>query len=224
MTKFYIKYSPARRGLTGTEYLPQFLDEYYPGVTFNGVLSDGFIHYGILTGTGDLFSDSLTTLPGRFSIIRLHENEFIGMCFKLYSPSPAEDGFPDPPTFVEFMANIGITTTDAEGLEKYKLSRCGQFKEISKRKCDDDNDGIADLAKCVTLLQGHYPNLTGANKTQVDTDMATLMAIYPEQTCIDAFHKMIHDVLLGRLAGYYTAKVAVMSATDIAGIDAVTYE
>ncbi len=223
MTKFYIKYSPARIGLTGSEYLPQFLDSHYPGITFNGVISDNFIHYGILEGTGDLFSNSITTLLGKFSVIRLTETEFIGNCFKLYNPIPM-DGLETPPTFVEFMANIGITTTDIDALEAYKQSRVNLFKEISKKKCEDDNDSIADLAKCVTLLNGHYSNLAGANKTQVDSDMATLMAIYPEQTCVDAFHKMIHDVLLGRLSTYYTAKVAVMAATDIAGIDAVTYE
>ncbi len=222
MTQFYIKYSPARIGLTGSEYLPQFLDQHYPGVTFNGVISDSFIHYGILTGTGDIFSNSITTILGKFSVIRLTETEFIGNCFKIYDPTPIGDD--TPPTFVEFMARYGITTTDVEALEAYKLSRINLFKEISKKKCEDDNDSIADLAKCVTLLNGHYPTLTAPEKAAVDADMGTLMAIYSKTTCIGAFNKMIHDVLLGRLQTYYTAKVSVDSATTIAEIDAVTYE
>ena len=46
--KFYFKYIPSRRGLTGAEYLPQWLEEYYPDTRFQSVVSDGFAEFGIL--------------------------------------------------------------------------------------------------------------------------------------------------------------------------------
>jgi hypothetical protein len=74
MASFYIKYTPARRGLTGAEYLPQYLDENYSSVTFTGVASDGTVQYGILNGTGDDLSQVRALISGKFSAVRLDED------------------------------------------------------------------------------------------------------------------------------------------------------
>ncbi len=223
MTKFFIKYTPARLGITGAEYLPQFLEENFPTVTFDSVISDNFVYYGILEGTGDLFSNSLTTILGRFSAVRLFKEEFIGICFKLYNPAPDLDNT-TPPTFSEFMQQHNITTTNEEALEFYKKYRTSNFKEISKRKCEDDNDGIADLGKCVALLTVYYDILTPEEKTIVDLNINKLKQAYTKESCIKGLDKMVNDTLIGRLSGYFEAKTLVDNATTVEEIDAVVYE
>lgn len=220
MASFYIKYTPARRGLTGAEYLPQWLDENYSSVTFTGVASDGVVQYGILEGSGDDLSQVLALTAGKFSMIRLTEEEFIGNCNNNYNPQPDIDG-ETPPTFVQYMANFGITVTDLLG--PAKAARLNLFKEISKKKCMDDNDSIADLAKCVTLLTLHYDDLSTSDKATVDGYAATLKNMYSQAVCIDAFDKMVNTTLANILASYYTAKTSVENATTVEEVNNVVY-
>jgi hypothetical protein len=119
------------------------------------------------------------------------------------------------------MANYGITVTDI--LVPAKAAKLNLFKEISKKKCMDDNDNIADLAKCVTLLNLHYNDLSTADKATVDSCAATLKSMYTQQTCIDAFDKMVNVTLASVLVGYYQAKTAVENATSVEDVNDVVY-
>ncbi len=218
MADFYIKYTPARRGLTGAEYLPQYLEESYPGMSFDSVLSDGVNHYGILAGTGDELSKTFPTITGKFSAVRLTEAEFIGNCYMNYNPVAI--GGETPPTFEEMMTQHGITVADT--LQPVKDAKINLFKEISKKKFLDDNDSIADLARAVVLLSLHYDDLSPSEKSSVDAVSSTLKAIYSKDNCINTYQKMVAN-LQSILSGYYTAKVTVDAAADEASAEAVTY-
>ena len=221
MANFYIKYTPARRGLTGAEYLPQYLEENFPSVTYDDIVSDGTVHFGILTGSGDDLSKVLALIEGKFSAFRLSEEELVGYCYMYYNPQPIMEG-ETPPTFTEMMASHGITVGDT--LSAVKLAKVNLFKEISRKKCEPDNDSLADLAKCVALLNCHYDDLTTEEKTAVDANISTLKNYYDKQTCIDAFDKMVNVTLGSILVGYYNAKTNVMNATTEEEAMAVTYE
>ncbi len=221
MANFYIKYTPARRGLTGAEYLPQYLEETFPSVTYDDIASDGKVHFGILSGSGDDLSKVLALIEGKFSAFRLSEDELVGYCYMNYDPQPMMDG-ETPPTFTEMMQSHGITVSDT--LAAVKLAKINLFKEISRKKCEPDNDCIADLAKCVTLFEGHYDDLTTEEKTAVDANMSTLKSYYDKQTCIDAFDKLVNITMGSILVGYYTKKQEVMNATSEDDAIAVVYE
>ena len=221
MANFYIKYTPARRGLTGAEYLPQYLEDSFPSVTYDDIASDGTVHFGILSGSGDDLSKVLALIEGKFSAFRLNEDELIGYCYMNYNPQPMMDG-ETPPTFEEMMQSHGITVTDT--LEPVKLAKINLFKEISRKRCEPDNDSLADLAKCVTLLNCHYDDLTTEEKTAVDANISTLKNYYNKQTCIDAFDKMVNVTLGSILTTYYQKKLDVMGAATEAEAMAVVYE
>jgi len=116
MAKFYLKYSPAKSGLTGVEYIAPFIDEHFTNVTYQNVVSDGVLHYGILEGTGDLITRAFLALDNKFSVMKLTESEFTGACF-LYYDETAVPGVPTPMPFIGFMFEIGISVTDESILE-----------------------------------------------------------------------------------------------------------
>lgn len=219
-SRFYFKYIPVRAGLTGVEFIESYLGTNFPTISWDAVISDGVAHYGILIGSGDMYSKSIQAIEGRFSAIRLEESVFIGACKLLYNPV-ADLHNPTPPTFVQFMSNHGITVTDE--LSSVKAFKSSIFKEIAKKKFADDNDSIADLAKCVTLLVLHYPNLTVEEKVAVDASMSILTSIYDKTLCINAFTSMVSD-LQTLLSSYYTAKVALELATTIEAASIINYE
>lgn len=223
MSKVYVKYVPVRRGLTGAEYMAQWLDENYNGVTFTGVISDGMAHFGILEGTGEILMKAIAAVEGRFSVAKLTEEEFIGVVKKHYNPGPMPDGG-DPPTFTEYLATFSITPSDADALAEYKAQKKSLLKELAKKKFSTINDALSDVAKSVVLLTQWYDELTpGAEKDGVDANITTLKSIYSKAVCIDAFDQMVTE-LSTILGDYYTAKTSVDGAADAAAVDAVTYE
>jgi len=219
MAKIYIKYTPVKAGLTGAEFLAPFLDEHFNGITFTGIVSDDMNHYGYLEGTGDLLSKALMSISGRFSVKILTEDDIIGFSQALYNPIDPIDGTAE--TLVQFLGGHGITVTSE--LDSVKAMRKTLFKEITKRKFDDYNDLIADLAKSVILLTQHYGDLTGEDLTNVDANITTMKSIYDQATCISAFDKMVTN-LSSILSGYYTAVTNLENAADIDAANAVTYE
>jgi hypothetical protein len=223
MSKVYVKYIPVRRGLTGAEYMAQWLDENYNGVTFTGVISDGMAHFGMLEGTGEIFMKAIAAVEGRFSMAKLTEDEFIGVVKKHYNPGTLPDGG-DPPTFVEYMDSVCGLTVSATPLDEYKAQKKSLLKELAKKKFSTLNDALSDVAKSVVLLTQWYDELTpGAEKDGVDANIATLKGIYSKAICIGAFDDMVTE-LSTILGDYYTAKTAVDGAADEAAVDAVTYE
>lgn len=220
--RFYYKYTPMRRGLTGSEYLGQWIDESFPTTKWYEVISDGQNHYGYIEGTGDALSKAMQSIEGRFSGKRLHEDIFIGTCRMVF-----ENIDIDPvqvKSFDEFMLDNGVTVGDeAEVLVCVKSAKKELFKEISKRKFYDDNDAIADLSKAVTAVTLHYDEFSPELKTQVDNDIAILKTIYNQQTAAHGLHVLVAS-LQEILVGYYTAVQQVDSATTIADVENVIYE
>ena len=219
MAKIYIKYTPVKAGLTGAEFLAPFLDEHFNGVTFTGIVSDDMNHYGYIEGTGDLLSKALMSIQGRFSIVKLTENDIIGFAKNLYNPTAIMDG-DTPPTFVEFMATHNITVTDE--LDAVKASKKVLFKEVAKKQFDDYNDLIADVCRVVTLFTQHYNDLDAPTKASVDANITTLKTIYDQASCVASFDKMVTD-LSNILTNYYTAKSNLESSVDIDSANAVEY-
>ena len=222
MAKFYFRYTPARRGLTGAEYIQEFLAENFPTVTWDSVISDGSYHYGILEGSGDELSKAIPAIQGRFSALKMDEDSFIGVCHLLYNPPPAEEGEPEPPTFEEFMQAHGITVS-GDFLAETKAFKKTLLKEIARTRFSSWNDSIADVAKSVALLVLYYDDLSAEDKSTVDSLSDTLKSIYDKDTCIAAYQQMVGE-LQNILADYYTAKQSVEDATSIDDVMDVVYD
>ncbi len=214
MADIYIKYTPVRRGLTGAEFIAGFLDENFTGVTFNGIVSEGMNHYGVLSGSGDALSNALLAIEGRFSIMKLDRSQFIGMCKSMYVPNPDPIGDSTALTFIEFMDNAGITVLESEVLPAVKKAKRLLFKEIIKKELQPNNDNISALTKAIVLHLFHYDNLTPEEKTQVDTDTTALIAIYTKGMCISAYGDMVSE-LTTELTNYYTAVINLESQSTV---------
>ena len=217
MSSFYFKAVPVRRGLTGVEMLAGFLDEQFPGVKFNPVISDGIAEFGILTGTGDILPKAISAIEGRFSACRLSEQSFIGVVAKHYNPVAMEGQ--TVPTLDEYLTSHGITPP-ADSLVNIKAAKKQLLKEIAKKKFADDNDSIADLCKATTLLTLHYDALTVEEKAAVDALSTSLKAIYTKDVCMSAYSTLV-GALTSVLTDYYAATVAVDGAADAAAVEAV---
>jgi hypothetical protein len=222
-TKFYFKYIPGRRGLTGVEYLPQWLEENHPTITFNSIISDGIANFGVLEGSGEELPKAISAIEGRFSCARITEDVMIGIITKFYDPQPMDDMDGEtPPTLDEFLASYGLSTP-ADKLPNIKERKRELLKEIAKKKFSNLNDTTADLCKIVTLLNLHSPDLTSEEQTQVDNISTTLKGIYDKALCIAAYDRMVGE-LSNVLTPYYTAMTSVENATTEEEIDAVVYE
>ncbi len=221
MAKIYMKYTPARAGLTGAEFLGPFIDEHFNNVTWTGVISDGIIHFGYIDGTGDDISKALMAIEGKFTVKRMDESELVGFAKVLYNP--VDIGMGTPPTFIEFMASHDITVASEDELPAVRLMKKVLFKEVAKKKFEDYNDLISDLARTITLFEHHYADLDAPTQAEVDANVATLKAIYGAQTCVDSFDRMVTN-LQAILTDYYTACQSVDAAVDIDAAKAVTYD
>jgi len=223
MQSYYIQYTPVRRGLTGVEYLPQFLDENFPtDVSFDSVISDGINYFGILSGTDTALANSLSAITGRFSVLILPEDVFIGDCYNTYNPVAIE-GEETPPTFVEFMASHGVTVVEDDLLSAVKAAKINKFKQISKTIFPVLNDTLADISKVMVLLNLHYDDLTTEQKTLVDDTSASIKEIYTAEIGIAAYTKLLSD-LQNILSDYYVAKSSVNSATSTDDVKSVIYK
>jgi len=221
MAKFYLKYSPAKSGLTGVEYIAPFIDEHFTNVTYQNVVSDGVLHYGILEGTGDLITRAFLALDNKFSVMKLTESEFTGACF-LYYDETAVPGVPTPMPFIGFMFEIGISVTDESILEGVKSFKKVLFKEITKKRFPPNNDSLADLAKCVTLFIHHYGDLTPEQIAGLDAQTTILKQIYDVDSCIAAYTTLVSN-LQSIAIEYYSAKSQVDTAETVEDIQAIVY-
>jgi len=221
MARFYFRYTPVRRGLTGAEYVQEFLDENFPNVDWNGVISDGTYHYGFLEGSGDVLSKAITAVKGRFAAEKLSEAAFIGICYLLYNPGSSIEGEPVP-TFQEYMSEYGISVSE-DVLDEVKAFKKTLLKEVARTKFSSWNDSIADIAKSMVLLLFHYDDLTPEEKTLVDNLSDTIKVIYNKDTCISSYQNMISQ-LQNILYDYYLAKKQVEDATSVIEVMNVSYE
>jgi len=219
MTSFYYKVIPVRSGLTGYEMVAGFLDAEYPGVKFDSLISDGIADFGILSGESDILAKAMATIEGRFSAARLTESSFIGVVAKYYNPVAESISGIAPLTLNEYLTANGIAPP-ADSLVNIKDNKKQLLKEITKKKFSDDNDLIADLCKCVTLLNLHYSTLSSGDKTVVDNLTTTLKTIYNKDMCIEALTTMVNG-LSTILSTYYTTKTAIDAAVDSDAVDAI---
>jgi len=208
MAKIYIKYSPARRGLTGTEYLPGFLDEHFTGVDFTEVMNDGFNRFGFIEGSGDKLAKALMACSEHFSIKQLTEQEFIGYCSLNYTEVEDFDG--NSVTFSDFMSNYGVTVTNE--VEAMKEAKKNMFKEIVRKRLEPDNESIADVMKSLVLFHFYYNTLTTDEKAIVDNKTDALKNVYSKTKCISAYSNLV-DSIVAIVEGYYT-KVNDLESTD----------
>lgn len=223
MTRFYISYTPVRRGLTGMEMLPQYLDEYFSGVKFHGVTKDGLVEYGYLEGSGDMLSKSLQNCSEKFSIKKLDEDTFIGFCYPLYNPAQDPDGAGEVPTFSEMMSGHGVTVPD-DVVPCVKKAQKEVFKEVVKKEFMQWNDSIADVSK-VAVLYNLYTDteLTSAQKTQRKDLKNRIKAIYTPDVCLAGMENIV-DLLENVLTDYYTAKAQVDAATTVDEVLNISYK
>jgi len=221
MAKFYLKYSPAKAGLTGVEYIAPFIDEHFADVTYQNVVSDGVLHYGVLEGVGDLITRAFLALDNKFSVMKLTESEFIGVCFINYDETVVP-GLPTPMPFIGFMFELGISVDDAGILEGVKSFKKVLFKEITKKRFPPNNDSLADLAKCVTLFIHHYGDLTPEQISALDAQTTILKQIYDVDSCITAYTTLVSN-LQSIAIEYYQAKTLVDDATSVIDIQEIVY-
>jgi len=221
MAKFYLKYSPAKAGPTGVEYIAPFISEHYSDVTFKSFVSDGMLHYGILEGVGDKLSKAFLALETKFSIMKLTKEEFIGACYLYYNDEQIP-GAPYVLPFNDFMFQLEITIGDDTILNSVKAFKKVLFKEITKKRFPPNNDSLADLAKCVTLFIHHYGDLTPEQITELDTHTIILKQIYDVDSCISAYTTLVSN-LQAIAVEYYSAKSQVDDATSVIDIQEVIY-
>lgn len=222
--RLYLKYIPMRRGLTGLEYIPNFLDEVgYTSVTWETVITDGIIQYGFLNGEGDEFSKALLGIEGRFSPLKITEKEFIGICRSLYNETTTGPDGVRVPTFISFMASFNIVIHASEIVDCVKEMKRLFFKEIIKKRIQGDNDTLSAITKSLTLFFFHYPNLTIAEKKIVDKTTEKLKMIYPKAACISDYVQFVAELEM-ILSGYYHCVVELEKANTVEDVLAIKYD
>lgn len=222
MAKFYLKYIPARAGLTGSEFMAPFLDEHFPDVSWTGVVSDDICHYGILEGQGDSLSKALWAVESKFSLTRMEENEFIGACYTLYDPESTADLDTTGKTFIEFMSDYELSISENDILGFIKKYKRLLFKEVAKKKFQNMNDTVSAMARAITLLTIYSGDLTTEEQTRKDGLDVRLKTIYSKTACLDAYEEMIED-LENNLTNYYTAAATLESQSTIEDALSVEY-
>ena len=220
MARVYYRWTPARRGLTGWEYLAQYLDENFPGVSYTEVISDGLNHYGYVEGTGDEFRKALRAIETKFSAQKVDEDVIIGAVRALYSP-PAEGEFEGmtPPTWDEICANHGLTVDTTKELDYVKAYKIALLKEQARADFPEWNDSLADVAKALFAKLIWYDECTLDEQSAIDNAIANIKTMYTKDMCIKACNTLAQN--LTRLSGYYSAKMAVLAATTIDEVLAV---
>lgn len=225
--RFYYQYSPLRRGLTGYEYIGQFIDENYPNCQWIEVINSDFIHYGILQSTNpDELAKAMQAIEGRFSAKRLTFEEFVGAVYLTYNP--LQITMPDIPedeqrviTIEQFLANYNIYVDNNNLLDYAKQYKKKLFKEVLRKKFNDTEDSVADLMKFVVLLNLHKDSLTQEQLQQVNLLTNALKQIYPVEVCIEGLQETVH-MLATILGKYYIIRVALEQAQTLEEVKQIT--
>lgn len=221
MTTLYIKATPRRVGFTtGREPLAAYIssekiNNKYISCNFDVIISDSKSEqeFGILTGSGDELSKLLESVESVFSIKRLSIIEFIGG-IRIYFDSLTflTEVKPSFPEFIgKYNLQLPENITELDCVKEYKTNL---FKEISKKLFYDDNDSIADLAKCVMAFVLYQPELTSSEKAKFDSLVLRAKNIYTKSIALSGLEDMIEQ-LENNLTGYYTAKNQLMQTSSI---------
>lgn len=232
--RFYIKYVPNNKGMNRVEYIQEFLT--YSTVQFTNTHVDGMHVVGYLEGEGDDLSHALTAIEGRFSTIRMTEQEYLGsfyLNFNFYNGPETEPPENDPshnlyippeqrPNPINILAEKGFTVTESQLLQYAKEYKISLMKEILKRKFLYDNDSISSLAQAVTGFILHYNDMTTEEKQTMDNLINRLKNIYTKEICIQGFQEML-DLTESNLPSYYQKKQLVLSATNLEQIKSIQF-
>lgn len=225
--RFYYQYSPLRRGLTGYEYIGQFIDENYPNCQWIEVINSDFIHYGILQSTNpDELAKAIQAIEGRFSAKRLTFEEFVGAVYLAYNPIQIvvpneQENEQKTITIEQFLANYNIHVDSNKLLDYAKQYKKKLFKEVLRKKFNDIEDSVADLMKFIVLLNLHKDSLTQEQLQQVNLLTNALKQIYPVEVCIAGLQETVH-MLATILTKYYTTRVALEQAQTLDEVKQIT--
>jgi hypothetical protein len=214
MTRFYVEYTPIRRGLTGREFLAQHLDETFPEVSFTGVSSNGFVEFGFLEGSTEQLCNVLNFCERSFAIKRLFIEEFRGAIY-LYSKL-------DNTEINTLFSNYGIMISTP--LSDAKAYKSKLLKEVTKKQFNDYNDLVANLTKEFLLLQEYKTELTISQTERLNSAIASMKTIYDVETCLKALEKDVEKVQT-YMPFYYSAKLSIENSTsieDLQNIDLVS--
>lgn len=224
MQTFYVKVTPLKIGQTGYEplgaYLARMRQKSVTQCNFNGAITTPKgQEFGVLTGSGDDLSEILEITETTFAIKRVTKEEFIGACYKYYTPVTGP-GIPSI-TLAQFLIPFGIDIQQFNTVECVKAYKRNLFKEVSKKLFPDDNDSLSNLARAVLAISqnGYYSSLTTDEKTLVDQYISRVKAIYNKSVAISGLGELVDD-LETCLVPYYTAVVQLESKTTEA--DALT--
>lgn len=224
--RFYYQYSPLRRGLTGYEYIGQFIDENYPSCQWIEVINSNFIHYGIIQSTDtEELAKAIQAIEGRFSAKRLTFEEFVGAVYLLYNPIPVmpegHENESNVLTIEQFLANYNIYVDNNRLLDYAKQYKKKLFKEVLRKKFNDIEDSVADLMKFIVLLNIHKDTLTEEQLNQVNLLTNALKQIYPVEVCIEGLQETVYT-LATILSKYYIARQALEQAQTLDEVKQIT--
>ena len=224
MKRFYIRYTPIRMGLTGMEYLPQYIDQYFPGISYTSIFSDGLVNYGYIEGTGDLFSKMIQNCSVKFSIKKFDEDVFIGYCYTIFNSNNQSIEFEEEsPSFSDIMNNHGINTNNYDLIDCVKKSKKEEFKEIVKKEFYEWNDAIADVSKASLLYLYDDSELSPEQLTKKNELLDRVKQIYTIDVCLDGTENLV-KLLETVLYPYYISRMEVDSKEEIEDILNVVYK
>jgi hypothetical protein len=218
--RFYIRYTPVRRGITGMEMLPQYLDEFFEGVHFNGIIKDGLMEYGYLEGIGKQLSNVLQSCSNKFSIKKIEEFAFIGYCYPLYNPTVSDDF--TPLSFFEMMANHGIDVPE-DILPNVRQAQKESYKDIVMREFNDWNDTVADVSKASMLVFYDDSELTSEQLTRKQNLITRMKNIYSPEICLNGMEITV-NLLENILVPYYTTCQQIENLNTVEEILNVDYK
>jgi len=213
MSRVYYRWTPARRGLTGAEYLGQHLAEYFPGVNYTEIVTDGVNHFGFVEGSGDVFGKALRVIETKFGGQKLSEEEIAGAVRVYYNATPDEELGITPPSWDEYLAGFGISVDASKELDYVKAFKIALLKEKARVRFPEWNDSLADVAKAIFAKMVWYDEATDDEKAQIDSALTNIKAMYTKDACIEACNTLAMN--LQNLVPYYTAKTQVLAASTI---------
>jgi len=211
MARFYIEYTPARRGLTGREYLGQSLDETFPDVSFTGLFSNGLIEFGYVEAESEQMCNVLNFYENSFSIKRLFTDEFRGAGV-LYSNL-------DSTALADLFLEHDITAGDSD-LDDAKAYKTKMLKEVTKKRFNDYNDLVANISKEILLLEEYKDTLDAGQTTRLENALTSLKGIYDAETCLQALEEDVTKIAVS-MPQYYSTKTSINNATSIEDLNLI---
>ena len=215
MKRFYIEYTPIRRGLTGREYLGQYIDENFSSTKFYPVFSNGFIEFGYIEGDDEMICNVLSFCEKIYAMKRLFVDEFRGAAklYWIYIPPAGEPEKTVEDLFIEHSIEASISLLNDAKAYKIKM-----LKETVKKEFRDYNDIVANIAKEILLLEEYRSLLSEAQTTRLDAALTSMKNIYDVESCLAALEEDV-EILNTYMPDYYSTKTEISDALDFDALD-----